>query len=247
VGRGSSERAVPKTLWITGAGSGMGKAAALVAARAGWDVALSGRGEAALQLTAAEIRGAGGTAFVAPLDVRDAEATRATSTRVLARNGRIDALVLAAGLNSPRRLWENQSMSDFDAIVETNLTAPAHLIQMSLPALRESGGIVIIVSSYSAWTFSPHAGVAYTASKSGLLALTRTINSQEASFGVRACHLCPGDVDTGFLALRPVVPDESAREEMLDPFDVARAIQFVLDSPAHVRFDELVVSPISQT
>ncbi|HEY4268009.1 MAG TPA: SDR family oxidoreductase [Galbitalea sp.] len=236
-----------KTVWIAGAGSGMGRAAAILAGRAGWNVALSGRRVAALDETAAEIAQAGGDAIVVPLDVQDADAIRTANAAVFNRWHRIDALVLAAGLNTPKRSWDDQVLEEFDAVIATNLTAPAHVIQSALPALRVSGGVVVIVSSFSAWTYSPMAGVAYGASKTALSTLSRTINSQEATWGVRACHLCPGDVDTDFLHLRPEVPDAAARSKMLDPFDVGRVIQFVLDSPAHVRFDELVVSPLSQT
>jgi NADP-dependent 3-hydroxy acid dehydrogenase YdfG len=104
----------------------------------------------------------------------------------------------------------------------------------------------VVVSSYSAWRFTPYAGVAYSASKSALAALCQTINAQEAGNGVRACHLCPGDVDTDFLQLRPVVPGAAAREVMLTADDVGRAVRFVLDSPPHVRIDELVISPVAQ-
>ena len=103
------------------------------------------------------------------------------------------------------------------------------------------------MSSYSAWRFSPGAGVAYAASKTALTSVCQTLNAEEARHGVRACHLCPGDVDTDFLRLRPQVPDADARAVMLSPEDVARTVLFVLDSPAHVRIDELVVSPVSQT
>lgn len=243
----SDDVASGRTVWITGAGSGMGRAAAILAGRAGWNVALSGRRAAALEETAAEIEDAGGHAIVVPLDVQDAAAVKSAAATVLGRWQRIDAVVLAAGLNTPKRSWADQVLEEFDAVVATNLTAPAHVIQAALPALRETGGVIVIVSSFSAWTYSPMAGVAYGASKTALSTLSRTINTQEAAFGVRACHLCPGDVDTEFLALRPEVPSAEARERMLDPFDIGRVIQFVLDSPAHVRLDELVVSPVSQT
>jgi NADP-dependent 3-hydroxy acid dehydrogenase YdfG len=88
--------------------------------------------------------------------------------------------------------------------------------------------------------------VAYSASKTALASLCQSLNAQEAASGVRACHLCPGDVDTDFLAQRPEVPGAEARTAMLTAQDVARAVQFVLDSPAHVRVDELVISPVSQ-
>ena len=63
---------------------------------------------------------------------------------------------------------------------------------------------------------------------------------------MRACHLCPGDVDTDFLAQRPEIPSADARTAMLTAQDIARAVQFVLDAPAHMRVDELVISPLSQ-
>lgn len=235
-----------RTVWITGAGSGMGRATALRAARNGWAVALSGRREAQLEQLAAEIRDAGGTALVAPLDVQDRDAVRETARRLVAELGGIDALVLAAGLNAPQRRWEDQDLSEFDAIVSTNLTAVASTIDASLPHLRERGGQVVVISSYAGWSFQPGAGVAYSASKTALGSLVRTLNQQEAARGVRACHLCPGDVATDFLDQRPSVPDAAARARMLSAEDVARTACFVLDSPAHVRIDELVVSPVSQ-
>ena len=232
----------PRTVWITGAGSGMGRATALRAARSGWTVALSGRRGEVLEQLAAEIREAGGSALVAPLDVQDREAVRGTAERL----GGIDALVLAAGLNAPKRRWDDQDLTEFDAIVATNLTAVASTVDAVLPHLRERGGQVVVISSYAGWSFQPGAGVAYSASKTALGSLVRTMNQQEAGHGVRACHLCPGDVATDFLDQRPSVPDAEARARMLTAEDIARTACFVLDSPAHVRIDELVVSPVSQ-
>jgi NADP-dependent 3-hydroxy acid dehydrogenase YdfG len=242
-GAGSGAR---RTVWITGAGSGMGRATALRAARNGWAVALSGRREAQLEQLAAEIRAAGGTALVAPLDVQDRDAVRETADHLADELGGTDALVLAAGLNAPRRRWEDQDLTEFDAILATNLTAVASSVDAALPHLRVRGGQVVVISSYAGWSFQPGAGVAYSASKTALGSLVLTLNQQEAAHGVRACHLCPGDVATDFLDQRPSVPDAAARARMLSAEDVARTACFVLDSPAHVRIDELVVSPVSQ-
>jgi NADP-dependent 3-hydroxy acid dehydrogenase YdfG len=235
-----------KVVWITGAGSGMGAAAARHAAGAGWRVALSGRRRPALDEVAAEITASGGDAFVVPLDVSDRAAVRGARDAVLAAFGRIDGLVLSAGLNAPRRRWADQTMEEFDAIVATNLAGPVRVVDAALPSLREAGGVVVIVSSYSAWSFAPVAGVAYSSSKKALAEIARTLNAQEVGSGVRACHLCPGDVATDFLQHRPNVPDAAARAVMLTPDDIGRTVQFVLDSPAHVRIDELVISPVSQ-
>jgi len=242
----TADAADTRVVWITGAGSGMGAASARHASAAGWRVALSGRDAAAMESVADGIRGDGGAATVLPLDVADREAVTAARDDLVRTWGRIDGLVLAAGLNTPDRRWDDQRMADFDAVVATNLTGTASVIDAALPSLRRRSGVVVIVSSYAAWTFNPVAGVAYTASKAALGGLARTLNAQEAANGVRACHLCPGDVATGFLRHRPVVPDREALAVMLTADDIGRTIQFVLDAPAHMRVDELVVSPVSQ-
>jgi NADP-dependent 3-hydroxy acid dehydrogenase YdfG len=234
-------------LWVTGAGSGMGRAAA-VAAAAGRRVALSGRREELLTETAALIEQAGGEAMVLPLDARSPDAIADARARIRSRWGGVDGLVLSAGLNTPRRSWGDQSMTELEAVIATNLTSVARMVDAVLPDLRERrGGQVVVVSSYSAWRFSPYAGVAYSASKSALASICQMLNAQEAAHGIRACHMCPGDVDSDFLELRPAVPDSEARAVMLTPEDVGRAVLFVLDSPPHVRIDELVISPVSQT
>ncbi|NAZ82404.1 SDR family NAD(P)-dependent oxidoreductase [Kineococcus sp. R8] len=235
-----------KVVWITGGGTGMGRSAALAAATAGWDVAVSGRRAQPLQETVTAVQAAGGSALAVPLDVQDVAAVAAARAAVVERFGRLDGLVLAAGLNAPARRWDDQDIAAVHEVIATNLSAPATVVDAALADLRRSGGVVVVVSSYAAWTFSPGAGVAYSASKTALGSLVRTLNQQEAPSGVRACHLCPGDVATDFLALRPNVPDEAARAVMLTPDDVARTVQFVLDSPPHVRIDELVVSPVAQ-
>jgi NADP-dependent 3-hydroxy acid dehydrogenase YdfG len=185
--------------------------------------------------------------MVLPLDARDGDALARAHAAIAAAWGRVDDLVLSAGLNTPRRTWADQSMSEVEAVIATNVTAAVRTVDTVLPDLRTAGGQVVMISSYSAWRFTPFAGVAYSASKSAVRALCRTLNAQEASHGVRACHLCPGDVDTDFLGLRPQVPGDEARSVMLRPDDVGRAVGFVLQSPPWVRIDELVISPVSQT
>ncbi|MDP9738020.1 MULTISPECIES: SDR family oxidoreductase [unclassified Curtobacterium] len=235
-----------KVLWTTGGGSGMGAASAVAAARDGWTVVLSGRRRDRLEQVADEVRAVGGTADVVPLDVTDGDAVPAARDAVLGRHGRIDGLVLAAGLNSPARRWDDQSLADVRAVLDTNTTAVVTVVDAALPALRDAGGVVVVVSSYAGWSFQPGAGVAYSASKTALGSIVRTLNQQEAEHGVRATHLCPGDVATDFLDQRPEVPDAAARARMLQPDDVGRTVAFVLGAPAHVCIDELVLSPVAQ-
>lgn len=233
-----------RTVWVTGAGSGMGRAAALAAARDGRPVALSGRRAQRLEEVAAEIRADGGTALAVPLDVTDRTAVGPAAARIEEELGGIEALVLSAGLNAPHRYWRDQDLEEFAAITETNLLGPVAVIDTVLPGMRERGaGTVVLISSYAAWRFSPDAGTAYSASKTALGPLAAMLNTQENRHGIRACHLCPGDVDSDFLEQRPRVPGAADRAVMLAAEDVGRAVSFVLTSPPHVVIDELVISP----
>jgi NADP-dependent 3-hydroxy acid dehydrogenase YdfG len=231
-----------RVLWITGAGSGMGRAAAIRASSNGWCVALTGRRQGELEKTAAAVEASGGEALVAAADIRAADSLRNAYSTIRAW-GSVSGLVAAAGLNDRHRSWSDQSLATFSDIVHTNLIATASTIDLALPELRTNRGVIVVVSSVAAWRFSPIAGVAYSASKLGLSSLCETVNAEEARHGVRACHLCPGDVATDFLALRPVVPDAAAREKMLTADDVSVAIEYVIDSPPHVRINEMVITP----
>ena len=231
-----------KTAWITGAGSGVGRATAIALGALGWRVVLSGRRADALAETARLARDAGGHPVELPLDV-GADDPAAAAAVV---GGRLDALVLAAGLNHPERAWADQGMAAFEAIVQTNLLGVVRVIDAALPALRSASGVVVVVSSIAGWRPSPGAGVAYSASKTALAPVVRTINDQEGASGVRATHLCPGDIDSYFLQQRPSVPDAAARAVMLSPADVADAALYAITAPPHVRIDELVLSPLSQ-
>ena len=233
-----------RTVWITGAGTGMGRAAALAAAREGRPLALSGRRPEVLEEVAEEVRALGGTALAVPLDVTDRLAVRSAAAQIEEELGGVEALVLSAGLNAPRRYWRDQDLDEFAAITETNLLGPVSVIDAALPGMRARGeGTIVVISSYSAWRFSPDAGAAYSATKTALGPLVATLNAQENRRGIRACHLCPGDVDSDFLDRRPQVPGAQERAAMLTPQDVGRAVSFVLTSPPHVVIDELVISP----
>lgn len=235
-----------RVLWVVGAGSGMGRATVLAAAASGRTIVLSGRRVDRLDDVAAETEALGGRALVLAGDIRDPDWANGAASAVVDRLGRIDEVVAASGLNTPRRRWDDQSMNDFADVVSTNLLGTARVVDAALPALRTRGGTLVIVSSFAAWEFSPGAGVAYSASKSALASVCRTVNVQEAEHGIRATHLCPGDVDTDFLLQRPAPPGAAARAVMLSPEDVARSVLHVLDAPPHVRIDELVISPLSQ-
>jgi len=223
---------------ITGAASGTGAACALALAPT-HDVVLVGRRRGRLEDVAEQARERGATAQVVEADV-----TRRDGADLLAEAGRVDDLVLAAGLNARRRTWADQTTDEFRAIIDTNLVSVADLVGAALPSMRERGGTISIISSLSAWMTSPGAGVAYRASKMALRALTDALNEQEAVHGVRAGLIMPGDIDTEFLEHRPAPPGAQPRMSMLAAEDVAAAVVFALTAPAHVRIDELVITPL---
>src|SRR5918997_5070939 len=97
-----------RTLWVTGGGSGMGRAAALAAAESGWRVAVSGRRRDAVKRTAALVRESGGEALAVPVDVRDGASVRAAYQGIVDEWGTVHDVVLSAGLNAPNREWANQ-------------------------------------------------------------------------------------------------------------------------------------------
>jgi len=232
------------TAVVTGAGSGVGRATALALSSAGWGVALIGRREDALAETRAQ---AGNSARVVPFpcDIGDAAAAAAMGTRVLAEFGAVEALVNAAGTNTPRRSLEVLSPEDYHATMNANLNGAYYCVQAFLPGMRARGrGTIINVISDAGKVASAKGGPAYAMSKFGLAGLTQSINAEERGHGVRAIGLFPGDIDTPLLKKRPTPPDAEALARMMRPEDVARCVTFCLDLPQNVVVEEMLVRPL---
>ncbi len=226
--------------WVTGGGSGVGAAAAMALAAAGHEVVVSGRRTDRVGEVVEAITATGGRAQPLPLDVTDSAAIAAAADTLAT----VDVIVAAAALNTPRRHWTDLDLPAFDAVVTTDLTALAHCVLAVLPGMRaRRDGQVVVVSSRAAVDRSPGAGAAYRASKSGAGELVDSLNDDLHAEGIRATHLCPGDIATDFINARPTVPDAAARSTMLTPDDVAQVIAFIVASSATVRIDELVLSP----
>ena len=231
--------------WITGAGSGIGLAAARALASAGATVVLSGRRPDPLEAAAAHIRATGGVAEVAALDVTDAEAVAATASQILQRHGnRMDVLVNCAGTNTPERFWRDQSAKGWRQVIATNMDSIFYTTHAVLPAMRaRRSGLVINVSSWAGVHHPKLTGPAYNGSKHAVVAMTETINMEDGVHGIRACSLCPAEVATPILDTRPTPPTAQERARMLQPDDVGRAIRFMAELPAGVCINQLVISP----
>jgi NAD(P)-dependent dehydrogenase (short-subunit alcohol dehydrogenase family) len=233
-----------KVAWLTGAGTGIGRAAALVLAGAGVRVALSGRRQALLTETARAVEAGHGQAVVEPLDVCDAGAVAGAVDRIVARFGRLDILVNNAGLNLVERHLDRLTPEAWDKLVNVNLNGAFRCAWAVLPVMRrQQDGLIVHVASMSGKNVSHVAGPAYVAAKHGMVTMSASINIEEGRHGIRSCALCPGEVDTENLDFRPVpvTPDDRAR--ILKPEDLAEIILFVARLPRHVCMSEVLVSP----
>jgi NADP-dependent 3-hydroxy acid dehydrogenase YdfG len=237
-----------KGAWITGGGSGIGLAGAIELAKAGCRVIISGRDAAKLEAAVGQAEAAGapaGAIGCAPLDVADSGAVARVAQEVQTRLGRVDILVNSAGVNYPKRYWNQTDSATFNEIVAINLNGAMACTLAVLPGMRtRREGTVINVASFAGWHYGYLTGPAYTASKAALMALTHAFNIEEGLNGLRATSLCPGEVATPILQKRPVVPSKEEMARMLQEDDMGRTIRFIAEMPAHVCINELVISPV---
>ena len=189
------QRFKDRAVVVTGAGSGIGRASAeRIASEGGWVVCVD-LFEAPLEETVASIDQAGGTACLQVCDVSDAGQVAAAIATCVETYGELYALVNMAGIlrfDDTERLEQ----ADWDRIIAVNLTGTMLLCRAALPHLLVSGGSIVNAASTAALAGLP-SGAAYSASKGGVLAMTRSIAIEYGKRGVRANCVCPGDINTG--------------------------------------------------
>jgi NADP-dependent 3-hydroxy acid dehydrogenase YdfG len=233
-----------KIAWITGAGSGIGQAAAVELATAGALAVISGRRSEALEETRGLVSAAGGQVEKMPLDVAERKQVTHAVHEILERHGRIDVLVNCAGTNVPKRHWNELALESWEQVLGVNLNGAFYCTAAALPAMRERrDGVVINVSSWYGRYDGYLAGPAYNASKHALASMTASLNIEEGVNGIRGCVIYPGEVATSILKARPVPPSAEDQARMLQPADLARVVRFVAEAPPHVCLNEIVVSP----
>ena len=233
-----------KVAWITGAGSGIGQAGALALAADGAIAVLSGRRAEALDATAKQIAAAGGRAETEVLDVTDAAATKRVAERILARHKRIDILVNSAGLNVPKRHWDQVEPEGWDTVIRTDLDGVFYATRAVLDSMRaRKDGLIINIASWAGRYDLYLSGPAYNAAKHGVIAMSAHLNIAEGKNGIRATAICPGEVNTPILDKRPIPVPPEVRARMLQPRDLGETIGFLARLPAHVCISELTISP----
>jgi NAD(P)-dependent dehydrogenase (short-subunit alcohol dehydrogenase family) len=186
---------------------------------------------------------AGGHLASFPCDVSDPAAVAAMGDAALARFGTVDVLVNAAGINVPRRSFELLSLDDWHAVLATNLHGAYYCVRTFLPGMRARGtGTIININSDVGKIARDLAGPAYVSSKFGLSGLTQQINAEERRHGVRACSICPRDINTPLLDKRPEPPSAEARAGMIQPEDMAALVWLVTTLPSRAIVEEISLS-----
>ncbi len=178
---------------VTGAGSGVGKAAAMALLGAGYRVVLAGRRKEPLEAVAKE-SGAGDRALAVPTDVADPDSVRALFDAAVKAFGRVDVVFNNAGVNAPGVPLEDLTVEQWRNVVDINLTGVFLCIQNAFRVMKAQtpmGGRIINNGSISAHTPRPNS-IAYTAAKHGVMGLTKT-----ASLDGRKYDIAVGQIDIG--------------------------------------------------
>ena len=227
-----------KNALVTGAGRGIGKAIALELAAKGAFVIVNYNGsKEAAEQTVAEIKAAGGDAITYQCSVSDYEACGAMITALIKEYAHIDILVNNAGITRDGLLMK-MSEEDFDAVINTNLKGCFNTIRhMSRYFLKQRAGKIINISSVSG--ILGNAGQAnYSASKAGVIGLTKAVARELASRGINVNAVAPGFVETDMTdALSDSVKENLKSQIPLGkighPQDIAKAVAFLASPDAN--------------
>nr|WP_143154369.1 SDR family NAD(P)-dependent oxidoreductase [Devosia limi] len=187
-----------KVALVTGAGSGIGKAAALHLAAAGAVVGVLSRTASEINETAAEIAAAGGTALALTADISDDAAMRTAIEALISRHKRLDIVVANAGINGVWAPIESLRPAEWDQTIAINLRGTYLTIHHAVPHLIAAGGgsIVVISSINGTRTFTSAGASAYSVTKAGQLALVQQLALELGEHRIRINAICPGAIET---------------------------------------------------
>lgn len=226
---------------ITGASSGIGREIAIAFAKAGIRVALVARSQAKLEALAAELAPTGVEAKPYVIDLGQIETLQTSLNLLLEDFGSVDILVNNAGMGYTGTL-ANMPLVDWQTLMDLNLTSVLLAMQAVIPEMRAQGrGTIVNVASIAAHNAFPEWG-AYSASKAGLVSLSRILGAEESVHGIRVMTVSPGAVNTPLWDTETVQAD-FARSQMLTPRVVAQTILNAVQLPDSAVIDEIKLMP----
>ncbi len=233
-----------KIAWVTGAGTGIGEAAAIALAQEGAILVLTGRRAENLENTAAQIRAAGGQAQIQPADLMKSAEVQRVGAFIGETFNRLDILVNNAGINITDRHWNKLTPEGIDTLVDGNLKSALYCATVALPFMRaQKDGLLIHTASMAGRFIGGLSGPIYTAAKHGVVAMSHTINMEECIHGIRSSVILPGEVATPILDKRPipVTPEERAR--LVQSEDCGDLIRYIACLPPHLCIPEVMITP----
>lgn len=189
----TQNRYTGKTIFITGAGTGMGRAAALRLVEEGGQVVLVGRRPDPIDTLRSEIEAAGGTAMAIACDISDSEAVQSAVQASIERFGKLDALFANAGVLGDFKPLAETTADELDALIDTNLRGTFLTMKACLPFLEN--GSILINASWTSGGVMPGAG-AYASTKGALLAMMRTLAVEQGPRNIRVNAINPGIILT---------------------------------------------------
>ncbi len=186
-----------KVALITGAGSGIAKATAILFAKEGAKVAALGRSQDELEATVTEIHQMGGEAIPLIADISQPEAMQQATQEIINKWGRLDIVFANAGINGVWAPIDELEPEEWDKTININLKGTFLTVKYAVPYLKERGGSIIITSSVNGTRiFSNSGATAYSCSKAAQVAFTKMTALELAKHRIRVNVICPGAIDT---------------------------------------------------
>lgn len=200
-----------KVALVTGAGSGIGKAAAILLAGHGVKVGILNRGQGNANKVKEEIEQSGGEAVALAADISQPEEMQKAVEQMIQRYGRLDIVFANAGINGVLNTIEDMEVKDWKETIDINLTGTFLTLKYTVPYLKKQGGSIVITSSVNGnRIFSNFGYSAYSTSKAGQVAFMKMAALELASYGIRVNAICPGAIKTNIgenTHKRPAVED----------------------------------------
>jgi 3-oxoacyl-[acyl-carrier protein] reductase len=226
-----------KVALVTGASRGIGAATARTLANAGAQVGIASR--------SGENPGVDG-ALAQTCDVRDPAALEAMVASTVARFGRLDILVVNAGVGAYGPFL-NLPAADLEEMIDVNVKGALYAVRAALPELLKSDAADIVTIASEAGRRGLPYEVAYCASKFAQVGMTSALDHELREQGVRCTSICPGGVATDFAMGHGRTRDMPQLAGMMSPDDVAEAVMFVLTRPRSHRILEVAFRPVTET
>ena len=241
-----------KTALITGASAGFGEAIATTFARKGFRLIITGRRKEKLESLKLKLMDSGAKdVLVLSFDIQDKEAVNKAINSLSGEWKNIDILINNAGLAVGKSTVESGEIDDWERMIDTNIKGLLYMTRALVATLKKSdSGHIVNIGSIAGTEVYPGGNV-YCASKHAVNALSKAMRIELLPYAIRVSQIRPGLAETEFSVVR-YKGDETKAADVYKGFepllaeDIARAVEFVIDSPKHVCINDLEITPTAQ-